>query len=154
MTTEQWEPAFPGQRPPFGPGNEINLRHGARSERKIAPRAQAVLDDLMADPSLPSYLHDASYRGALAGLARAEAVVDMLEEYVAGMTLRQSTTGALPVLEQLRKWMATAQSHRRALGLDPLSRATLTKDLVTARATAQAAVAQLAEDGRQTREQS
>ena len=41
-TAPEWKPAFEGQRPPFLPGNEANLIHGARSERRVGPLAERI----------------------------------------------------------------------------------------------------------------
>lgn len=144
-----WSPAFASQRPPFEPGNDVATTHGARSERRIAPRAQAILDELVSDPSLPAYLQDPSYRGALAGLARAEAIVSLLEDHLATLNTAQATKGNLPILEQYRRWLTTVQTHRRALGLDPMSRGALTKDLAVAKANAAEALRNHTAEGAQ-----
>jgi hypothetical protein len=137
------------RREPFQPGHELSLVHGGRSERKIAPRAQAHLDALLADPSLPAYLRDdLSYRGALAGLARAEAVCDLLEIYLQD---RRVTRGVLPVLDLYRRWLTSAASHRRALGLDPMGRAALMKDVKIAQHYADAGLEELARQGAEIR---
>lgn len=137
----------PWQRPPFEHGNELAVTHGTRSERRIAPRAQAILDGYLADDALPAYLDDRSFRGALVGLARAEAVVELLEDHLAELPVDKATKGALPVLEQLRRWLQSVASHRRALGLDPMSRATLSRDLTAAQANAADAIRTQADEG-------
>lgn len=132
----------------FQPGNNAAIvKAGARSERVIAPRAAAVLEQLTAAGELPGYLDDVTFRPALLAYCRAEAVIGLLSEYVASIDLATATAGNLPILEQLRKWTATAASLRRSLGLDPMSRATLTRDLVSARAVAADAVAKHAAEG-------
>ena len=84
---------------------------------------------------LPEYLTDPSFGPALRAYARAEAVCELLTEYLADQSMADATKGQMSLLEQLRRWTSSAQSLRRSLGLDPMARAALTKDLVTARAT-------------------
>lgn len=127
---EDWTPDFPGQRAPFEPGNTAAVTHGARSSRRVDPLAAERLAELLDDPHTPEYLvTDPSFRPALAALARAEAVVALLAEFVAGQGLTDEVVSPRGALETLRRWEQTAAGHRRALGLDPSSRARLTKDL-------------------------
>lgn len=146
MTTDEtepvvgeWVPAFPGQRPPFQPGNdlvfkpghELSTTHGAYSPRKVEPVAQELLDAVLTDEAV-RYLHLPAYRPALVAWAQAEARVILIEQWVSGMSMAKaaaSTRGATSPLELLRKWEATASTHRARLGLDPLSRARLGKDM-------------------------
>lgn len=141
--------------PPFEPGHERSLQHGARSERRIAPLAAEIEQHARTLPSWPSYLDAAEYGAAVTAWARAEAVVTLLWRWLADRaeqgldellaehateeteemrgkgTTRRMTTGrrVASVLEQLRKWESAAASHRARLGLDPLSRAKLSKDV-------------------------
>lgn len=54
-TLKCWVPKFPGQRPPFTPGNEMAVKHGAGSPRKVAPIAAELMQELFADETV-SYL--------------------------------------------------------------------------------------------------
>jgi hypothetical protein len=63
------------------------------------------------------------------------------------VTTAKATTGALPILEQYRRWLVTAQSHRRSLGLDPMARGALTKDLAVAKSNAADALRTHADEG-------
>lgn len=130
----EWVPEFEGQRPPFAEGNEAAVKHGARSSRRVDPLAERRLAELLDDESTPEYLvGDQSYRPALVALARAEAVVELLAAHVADQGLTPDVTSPRGALETLRRWEATAAGHRRALGLDPTSRAKLTRDLSASR---------------------
>lgn len=116
-------------------------RHGAYSPRRVEPRAAGIVQAHLTDADL-GYLTQPKYAAAVWAWARAEARVELLTEWVAGMTLEQaaeSSRGVTSPLELLRRWEATALSHRGRLGLDPLSRARLSKD-VTAAAVGQASL--------------
>lgn len=131
----EWVPEFEGQRPPFEPGNELAVTHGAYSPRKVDPLARELVDAMVADPSL-SYLKAAAYRPALWAWARAEAQVQLLTEYLEARgqassdgvgDLRAEDVRSAYLL--LHRAEARALSGRKALGLDPLSRAKLGKDV-------------------------
>jgi hypothetical protein len=134
MADTSWSPAFRGQRPPFAEGNSAAMTHGARSPRRVDPLAAERLAELLDDPATPEYLTaDPSYRPALAALARAAAVVELLATHVAEQGLTADVTSPRGALESLRRWEQTAAGHRRALGLEPTSRAKLTRDLSASR---------------------
>lgn len=132
-------PAFPGQRPPRNgpPGNELALKHGAYSPRRVDPLA-AELVALVDGDSAVSWL-TAADRPALWAWARAEAQVQLLSEYLelAGQVagdgvgdLEQERVRAAYLL--LHRAEARALSGRARLGLDPLSRARLGRDVAAA----------------------
>ncbi len=132
-----WQPAFEGQRPPFAPANLAAVRHGANSPRTVEPAAGELADRLLADESTPRYLvSDPSYRPAIAAWARSEVQVALLAQWLADQPLEAQLKpprgGAVPPLEVLRRWEATAATHRARLGLDPLSRSRLARDVVAA----------------------
>jgi len=145
------ELAFEGQRPPFAPGNELSTRHGAYSPRKVEPLAEEIRAAHVDADSDLAYLREPKYAAAVWAWARAEARVQLVAEYVdrlgveAAMTAKAGTTSAL---ELLRMQEQSAATHRARLGLDPLSRARLGKD-VTAVEIGQAALDRLAERGRE-----
>lgn len=125
-----WTPAFPGQRPPFQPGHELTLKHGARSPRKVNPLAAQYVAAVLADDDV-AYLRAPAYLPAVQAWAAAEARVSLIEAWVADMTMERATEsgqGQTSPLELLRKWEASAATHRARLGLDPLSRARLGRD--------------------------
>lgn len=135
--TSPWVPAFPGQRPPFQPGHELSIQHGAYSPRKVDPLAAELVERLLQDPTV-GYLQTPAYRPALWAWARAEAQVQLLTEY-----LEQRGKGGVGDLGDervkqayllLHRAEARADRSRARLGLDPLSRARLGKDVAQGRA--------------------
>jgi hypothetical protein len=134
MTEPSWTPEFPGQRPPFEPGNEAALRHGARSERRLLPRAAAILEALRAEPAVPEYLRtDPTFGPALSAGARAEAAAQLVAEYLSDVDVDTLVGDQAKTLELLRRLEAAALTHRRQLGLDPSSRGRLSRDLTASR---------------------
>lgn len=128
-----WVPDFPGQRAPFQPGNTVAVQHGAHSPRKVDPIAQELVDSALADPSL-GYLRTDSYRPALWAWARAEAQAQILDEYLAdrpvGSVASKRSTAAY---RELHRAETRAANLRTQLGLTPLSRARLGKDVAQGR---------------------
>lgn len=137
----EWQPAFPGQRPPFQPDNEAPLVSGAYSERKIAPLAASIIERARSDPAWPPYLDDPSYHHAVDAWGRAEAIVALLADWLAQKDVtdwltetsteeteetrtnagsRRRTVGRRigSALEMLRRWESVAGNHRSRLGLD------------------------------------
>ena len=132
----------------FAPGNEVAVKHGARSDRLVRPRALEIAADLAADDALPDYLRQATYRPALLAyattLARAERVQVWLEATapehgVPELDEAGDVRGATRLLERLE---GSAARQRQELGLTPLSRARLGKDV----AVAQVSLAQIWSD--------
>lgn len=135
-TPAEWVPQFPGQRPPFQPGHELSTQHGAHSPRKVDPLAKELADGLLADPAM-TFAHAPAFRPAVWAWARAEAQVQLLSDY-----LEQRGKGGVGDLADervktayllLHRAEARALSGRRQLGLDPLSRARLGKDVAQGR---------------------
>ncbi len=130
-----WTPDFPGQRPPFTPGNQLAVTHGAYSSKRTDPIARRYIDELAQDPGL-EYLQAPRFHAALWAWAGTMAKVELLTEWVDSMGIQDaadSDRGKTSALELLRKWMATAQTQAARLGLDPLSAARLGKDIAGAR---------------------
>ena len=123
----------------------------------------------------PDYLRAPAYLPAVQAWARAEAVVSLLWAYLAGRdieaalteTIEASETEArskgrtsrrsvsqrvVSVLGELHRAEVRASNLRARLGLDPLSRAKIMKDLGIAHQTGGEKIAQLAETGRAIRE--
>lgn len=135
-----WTPQHPRQQPPFAKGNLIAMQHGAWSPAKVDPRAEDLVQRILGDESLV-FLQAPSYRPALYAWARAEARVQLLDEYLG--------TDAVGDLESdrvktawtlLDKFSARAESARHRLGLDPVSRARLGKDVAQGRQADAAAI--------------
>ena len=143
VAPEGWVPSFPGQRPPFQPGHELSIHHGAYTPRRVDPLATELVERMLADPDV-GYLGSASNRPALWAWARAEAQVQLLTEYLANRAgddgigdLTDARTKA--AFELLHRAESRAESGRTRLGLDPLSRARLGKDVAQGRQAAAAA---------------
>ena len=145
---------------PFKPGHTLSTTHGATSERRLGPVRDAILKVARESPAWPPYLNDESYQHAVNAWARAEAVCVLVWSYLenqdidAALTEKSSsaeteydelkdgrkkhvkltqgrrTAAALDYLDRFEK---TAANHRSRLGLDPLSRARLGKDVTAAR---------------------
>ena len=136
-----WVTEFEGQRPPYMPGNKVSvgnlakMKHGARSPRRVDPVAADLVAVLLADDAV-QYLRAPRFAAAVQAWAQAEAKCALIAEWVDGMAVEraaESKQGQTSPLELLRKWEATAQTHRGRLGLDPLSAARLGKDVASAR---------------------
>jgi len=151
-----WTPEFDGQRPPFAPGNESAVVHGARSERHVGPLAAQIAAELLADPDTPAHLHEPLFAAAVQAWSRAEATCQLLWRWIEGKDImaaltdlatttedeesshgkvhRRSVTRHVPsVLDMLRKYEAHAANLRGRLGLDPASAAKVGRDLAARR---------------------
>jgi hypothetical protein len=143
MTTNAW------QRPPFEPGNMLAMKSGVYSPRVVDPIAAELVAGIHADPSVP-FLRETPYQAAVWAWARAEARVIALTRW---LELKGNESGieedgkVTPTLTALAVWEKIAANHRTRLGLDPLSRAKLGKDLAGAKqADAVAMLTQMRED--------
>lgn len=154
MTAEQeWTPAFPGQRRPFEPGHELSTRHGAYSPRKVDPLAAEMVALVDGDESV--HWLTAADRPALWSWARAEAQAQLLVEFLerAGQASGDGVgdLGSERVLAAyglLHRAEARAATLRARLGLDPLARARLGRDVAAARVD----MARLLSDAREEQE--
>ena len=115
--------------PPFEPGNLANLRHGAESPRKIAGEIERLEPELAEQIADVGYLTDPSYVSALAAWARAEARIRLLERWFGEKGLLQEDGTPRPGVDLLLRCESQASRLRSRLGLDPVSRAALQKDL-------------------------
>jgi hypothetical protein len=134
-TGQPWTPAFDGQRPPFQPGNQLAVTHGAFSAARTDPIARRFIDEIATDPNT-AYLAAPRFQSQLWTWAVAAARVELLSAWVDGMDINAATNsarGQTSPLELLRKWIATAQTLSARLGLDPLSAARLGKDVAQGR---------------------
>ena len=152
-----WEPAFPGQRPPFKAGHTASTHTGYMSERRIEPLATQIAGALLADPDTPEHLREPIFTAAVQAWARAEATCQLLQAWLAerditaaltdleteksdeehtagGKGSRKTVTRRLPsVLETARKYETLAAKLRSQLGIDPMSAARLGRDLAARR---------------------
>ena len=79
--------------PPFAPGNTVAQVHGARSERSVAPLAEKIATGLLAHDECPAYLLEPVYAPVIAAWSRAEAVVQLLWEFLAGLDAEKALSG-------------------------------------------------------------
>lgn len=111
-------------------GNEIALKHGAWSERMIAPLAARLVAEVIEGNS---YLQDATYASALQSWGRTEARIELVTTYLLEHGGDLEGDGSVrPASELLNKLEARAENLRARLGLDPLSRARLGRDVTAA----------------------
>jgi hypothetical protein len=157
---------------PFQPGHMLSVKSGIYSARLLTPRAEEILLRERAKPTWPAYLEEPVYERAVRAWARAEAMLELYTEYVeqqtaeamstefgeaeeditgdgekGGSSTRRSRTRKTgPSLELWRKLDAAASMHRTKLGLDPMSRARLGRDVASSQADMAQVMAQLARE--------
>lgn len=138
-----WVPEFEGQRPPFQPGHELSpTTHGAYSPRKFEPLAQEILDALLADDSVPSWVKAPAHRLELLALCRSEAKVQLIEEWLAEQATEKHPMGDLgdervqAAYLQLHRANTRAASSRSRMGLTPASRTRMGKNVAQGQAAA------------------
>jgi len=118
--------------PPFEQNNQVSVRHGAYSPRRVDPLARELVDITLADPKC-TYLAAPRWRPGVWAWARAEARVQLLTEWLADHGEGVDDEGNVaPVLAALRLWEVRAANARSRLGLDPLSAARLGRDVTAA----------------------
>jgi hypothetical protein len=126
-------PSVGNPRPPFEPGNRAALKHGAWSGRLVDPRAaemvQALLELANTAESPVAYLGDVSYGSAVRAWARCEARLTLLDEYIATHGDLDDEGNPRPASSLMNALEARAEALRSRLGLDPLSRARLGRDI-------------------------
>lgn len=110
--------------PPFEKGNEVAVRHGVYSPRRVDPLARDLVELVARDVD---WWHDCD-RPAVWAWARTEARVQLLVEWLAERGDLDDTGAVRPASELLTRLEARAESLRARLGLDPLSRARLGRD--------------------------
>lgn len=78
-----WTPAFPGQRPPFQPGNSTSVTHGATSPARVAELAAELEAEARGSASWPAHLHSPVWAAAVRDYFRARAVSELLWRWLA-----------------------------------------------------------------------
>jgi hypothetical protein len=134
-TGTEWTPEFEGQRPPFQPGNQLAVTHGAYSSKRIDPVATQFRDEILSSPAM-QYLLEPQYAAMFWQYCRTAARIQAIEDALDGMTIEAaaySGKGQTSWLELLRKWTSTLTTLAARLGLDPRSYAALGKDVSQAR---------------------
>jgi len=130
----------------FTAGHEVSLKHGGYSPRRVGPLAAELLEHVTAEAQQPgsptSYLSEAAYRPALTAWAECEARIQLVREFLLRLTDDDPDTGRpgdidgegaiRPAAELLLRLENQALKHRERLGLDPLARARLGRDVAGA----------------------
>lgn len=119
---------------PYEPGNLAALKHGAYSPRRVDPLATELVDATLEAAAAPGsstgFLTEPSYRPAVWAWARAEAKIQLLTEYLedhgGDIDAEGEIRGAASLLEKVER---RCESLRARLGLDPLARARLGRDV-------------------------
>jgi hypothetical protein len=114
-------------RPPFERGNTAGQRHGAHSDRALDPIAREIRDELL--ESGPDYLAEPSYAPAVAALARSEAQIVLLARWIEERGLLDEGGAPRGAVDLLLRVERAAQNLRNALGLTPLAREKLGRDV-------------------------
>lgn len=134
MTGTQWQPQNPRQHPPFEPGNQLAVKHGAFSPRLVEADAERLVQVLLDDENL-SFLRNSSFGDALQRWANHRAAADRL---LAGLVQHHKPKpcgGCKRCLAWETRWLRFDQTAERAaekLGLDPAARADILAKLVDA----------------------
>jgi hypothetical protein len=134
-TGTEWTPEFEGQRPPFQPGNQLAVTHGAYSSKRIDPVAAGFRDEILSSPAM-QYLLEPQYAAIFWQYCRTAARIQAIEDALDGMPIEQaaySGKGQTSWLELLRKWTSTLTNLASRCGLDPRSFAALGRDVSQAR---------------------
>ena len=111
---------------PFAEGNAASVRHGAFSERRIAPLADRARSGLL---DAAPWLASPAFAPAVEAWARAEARVALVDTYVAEQGPLDENGKPRPAIELLIRLERLAFTLRQAVGLDPASRARIERDL-------------------------
>jgi hypothetical protein len=117
--------------PPFEAGNEVSVRHGAHSSRRVDPIASDLLAAVDGDSGV-TWLRPVD-RPALMAWARTEARIQLVSDWLADRGGDIDDAGQVrPAVALLNRLEARAESLRGRLGFDPLSRARLGRDVAAA----------------------
>jgi hypothetical protein len=103
-------------RPPFEPGNEMALVHGARSERHLTPLAERFEADLR--ESAPWTARPA-FAAARRAWAYAQAAAELHRRHFDKVGMYDGRGKPRPGLQNWDRAEVTAKNLRRRLGLDP-----------------------------------
>jgi len=126
MTPPDW------QRPEFEPGNDLAVKSGAWSPARVEPKAEALLAGTLADPAL-AYLTAPSYAPVLRHWATVQTRSELFGEWLFAKPMDEQITpprgGAKSPLDVWLGMVRTATALADKLGLTPLSRARLGRDL-------------------------
>ncbi len=135
-----WMPVFEGQRPPFEPGNQVAVTHGAYSTLSIGRRAVELAEEIRAVVPVRSPADEPTIRllaQTLAQVERGIAALEQLAETVEGRPLVefvvQDADNFARLRSDVRGWVDSARRLANDLGLTPTSRARLGLNLAATR---------------------
>ncbi len=111
----EFVPAFDGQRPPFGPGNSVGVRHGAYAVLQLRPRALELADEIRVALG-PTY----STRFELA-IAASAAAAAQYEKAMVALLDADDPTDLKHLDERAARWAKLLFSALGQLGLTPLA---------------------------------
>src|SRR5437763_7036238 len=106
------------QRPAFELGHELSLQHGAMSERKLAPLAEQLTEELL---EVCPWCERPAFRPAVEAWAWAEAVCVKYREWFKDRGLWDEAGEPLPGLVRWDRAEARASAMRKRLSIDPAS---------------------------------
>ncbi len=113
--------------PPFEKGNTAAVKHGAKSPRLVAEKAEAIRAMLL---ERYEYLADPIFTEALRRYCRIEARAVMLGDYVMAKAEAEGVETVPPTLwTETTRADALAQKAAQDLGLDPTGHARVARDL-------------------------
>lgn len=112
--------------PQIKKGETLAQKHGAFSDRVVDPVARELVAVVLAQVS---YLSDPSYEPAVWAWGRAEARVLVLSKWLDENGTLDENGVPRPALSALKDFERLASTARSRLGLDPLSRAQLGRDV-------------------------
>jgi hypothetical protein len=112
--------------PQIKKGETLALKHGAWADRVVDPVAKELVGVVLAQVG---YLGDPSYEPAVWAWARAEARVLVLAKWLDESGTLDEHGVPRPALAALKDFERLASTARSRLGLDPLSRAALGRDV-------------------------
>jgi len=112
--------------PEVARGNDLATKHGAWSQKVVDPVAHELVSVLL---DQVGYLTDPSYEAAIQAWARHEARVLVLAAWLDEHGPLDDDGNPRPALSALKDFERLAASARSRLGLDPMSRAQLGRDI-------------------------
>lgn len=135
-------------------GNKLSLHHGAKSPERVGEIAAALMEALLNDPTTDDYLRQPIMGHEVLAWAHAEAQARLMRDWldasglsaamtetvmttenetpVSGGVHRKATSRkAASLMSELHKAETRAANRRQQLGLTPMSRARLGKDIAS-----------------------
>lgn len=127
MTAENPGQPGPWSRPPFEPGNTASMRHGARSQRVLAPIAERLTAELATEAP---WTARPAFAAEVATWAWAEARSAVLRAWIDEHSLVSGE--AVAAAGELARAESRAATSRDRLGLNPMGLARLLATVGTA----------------------